>query len=124
VPLGEFTLQRRVAPGDLRVGSEPIAEGQLVTVALRARRVESGSACLDLADLERARAEAGDQQIESVRRWRVEGVGSLPEADEPGLGRLLLVGTGSAPPGSCQKQQGKAMSDIAVRVVDRVRLGL
>lgn len=35
VPLGKFTLQRRVATGDLRVSSEPIAEGQLVAIALR-----------------------------------------------------------------------------------------
>jgi len=40
VPLGELTLQHRVATCDPRVGSESIAEGQLVAIALRTHRDE------------------------------------------------------------------------------------
>jgi hypothetical protein len=40
--------------------------------------------------------------------------------EEPGLGRLLAIGYGVATPSSCQKQQRKAMGDIAVGIVDRV----
>jgi len=60
----------------------------------------------------------------SVRGWRMEWLGWRFNLEESNLGRLFLIGDRVAPPGSRQKQQGKAMSDIAVGVVDRVRLGL
>lgn len=40
MPLGELTLKCRVATGEVRVGSESIAEGQLIAIPLRARRDE------------------------------------------------------------------------------------
>ena len=42
----------------------------------------------------------------AVGEW--SGSGGASQADEPRLGRLLLVGAGVAPPGSCQEAAGQS----------------
>ena len=54
----------------------------------------------------------------------MERLGGRRRVKELRVRRLVLVGAGLSLPGSRQKEQRKAMGDVAVRVVDRVRLSL
>src|SRR5689334_18143289 len=76
------------------------------------------------AELESAAVEVASQELQRMTSGGMKRLRRRRRVDELRVRRLLLVGAGVSLPGRRQKEQRKAMGDVAVRVVDRVRRGL